>query len=580
MKKLIGCGAAPGCVRGTAVCLRMDELTVERISTEAVEPELQKLQQARSEYSASLQKLIGCEGQPEDAAAILESYLDILDDDAFFTAVQEHVASKHVNVDFAIREEESAILVQFSALDDPYLRERATDISNVCSELIRRIQGRTQSFSLNELPEGRKAVLFAEDLTPDQTLRLSPEKIGGFVTEKGGLTSHTVILAKTLGVPAVIGLAGAVREVNGGEDVVLYGSGEVIVSPDRQETERFEQALKKQQSMSDAYNAVLGKSARTLDGRDVRVCTNIGNWKDSSELDVLDTCDGVGLYRTEFIYMESDGYPTEEQQFEYYRTVVQRAHGNEVIIRTLDIGGDKKASYMDLPQESNPFLGYRAIRLCLGHLDIFQVQLRAILRASAYGKAAIMFPMIASVEELRSAKKVLLQAKDQLRAENIPFDDQIAVGIMVETPAAVQLSDLLAKESDFFSIGTNDLIQYTTATDRMNENVQYLYDTCSMAVLRSVNMVCQNAAKYGVPVNMCGEAASDATVIPLWVAMGLAELSVVPGQVARTKYIVDHLDQGKLRQRLPELLSLATVEEVRAAMKAIGREYHILPDEG
>ena len=208
------------------------------------------------------------------------------------------------------------------------------------------------------------------------------------------------------------------------------------------------------------------------------------------------------------------------------------------------------------------------------------MQLRAILRASAYGKAAIMFPMIASVEELRSAKKVLQQAKDQLRAENIPFDDQIAVGIMVETPAAVQLSDLLAKESDFFSIGTNDLIQYTTATDRMNENVQYLYDTCSMAVLRSVNMVCQNAAKYGVPVNMCGEAASDATVIPLWVAMGLAELSVVPGQVARTKYIVDHLDQGKLRQRLPELLSLATVEEVRAAMKAIGREYHILPDEG
>ena len=209
MKKLIGCGAAPGCVRGTAVCLRMDELTVERISTDAVEPELQKLQQARSEYSASLQKLIGCEGQPEDAAAILESYLDILDDDAFFTAVQEHVASKHVNVDFAIREEESTILVQFSALDDPYLRERATDISNVCSELIRRIQGRTQSFSLNELPEGRKAVLFAEDLTPDQTLRLSPEKIGGFVTEKGGLTSHTVILAKTLGVPAVIGLCGA-----------------------------------------------------------------------------------------------------------------------------------------------------------------------------------------------------------------------------------------------------------------------------------------------------------------------------------------------------------------------------------
>ena len=328
-----------------------------------------------------------------------------------------------------------------------------------------------------------------------------------------------------------VGLAGAVREVNGGEDVVLYGSGEVIVSPDRQETERFEQALKKQQSMSDAYNAVLGKSARTLDGRDVRVCTNIGNWKDSSELDVLDTCDGVGLYRTEFIYMESDGYPTEEQQFEYYRTVVQRAHGNEVIIRTLDIGGDKKASYMDLPQESNPFLGYRAIRLCLGHPDIFLVQLRAILRASAYGKAAIMFPMIASVWEVKECRRACQRVMDELTAEGIPFNPDTEIGIMIETPAAVFMAPELARLVDFFSVGTNDLTQYTLACDRQRSDLGKFFDPHHPAVLRALKMAADAAHEAGIWIGICGELGADPDLLPTFLAIGIDELSVAPSAV-------------------------------------------------
>ncbi len=310
------------------------------------------------------------------------------------------------------------------------------------------------------------------------------------------------------------------------------------------------------------------RPAVTLDGKTVRVNINSGD-SDSIANFKCDECDGVGLFRTEFIYMDHRDYPTEEEQYEIYRSMAQMNQGKELIIRTLDIGGDKQLEYMDLPKESNPFLGYRAIRLCLERVDVFKTQLRAILRAGVYGDVKIMFPMIVNLEELLRAKEILEEAKEELKAEGMNFRADIPVGIMVETPAAVLLSDKLAEEVSFFSIGSNDLIQYTTASDRMNERVQSLYDSFNISVLRSIRMVCENAARHGVDVGICGEAASDTKLVPLWVAMGVDELSVVPSQVAKVKYMIGRLSKEEMERELAEVLSLGRIQDVKDRLAGI-----------
>ena len=574
MKELKGRGAAPGCASGVAVRFEASELSFEKQSIKDFDAENEKLDRARREYTDTLSELMAADDQPEDAVMILEAYQDILDDDTFFDAARERAKIEMCNIEYAIKREQEIVSAEFAQLDNEYLKARAVDIENVCNELIRRIQGKAAATLDTSGGGDKKVIVFAEDLTPDQTLNFDHSLIGGFVTEKGGLTSHTVILAKTLGIPAVVGTPGALAAVKGGEPGIIYGdSGEVYLEPDEEALKVFEERDSKQRKMQEAFSEALGKRTATLDGVGIDVCINIADWESEEELEPLKTADGVGLYRTEFIYIHSDGFPTEDEQFKYYSTVARCAGGKEVIIRTLDIGGDKQAGYMNLPKEENPFLGYRAIRLCLSHEAIFRTQLRAILRASAFGKISIMFPMIASVEELRAAKENVEAAKTELRKQGIAFDDNIDIGIMIETPAAVQLSDSLAKECDFFSIGTNDLIQYTVAVDRMNENVQYLYTPRSLAVLRSVAMVSRNAAKYRTRVNMCGEAASDAALVPLWVAMGLTELSVVPSQVARTKYIVNHISKAEVKEKLDEILALDTVAEVSLALDGLKEKY-------
>lgn len=575
MEELLGCGAAAGCARGIVKRVFSQKTAVDWHTIKDPEDEVRRLEEAREAYLHTLRELMEQDEQTEDAVAILDAYQEILQDDTFFELVHQRIRAEQVNADYAIRKEQQDVEAQFALLDDEYLMERANDIANVCNQLICYLQGKQDSLTESAAP-GAKFIIFAEDLTPDQTLRMDRALLGGFVTERGGLTSHTVILAKTLGIPAVVGVPDAVSAVTDGQEVLIYGgSGRVILSPDAAACEAFDQEAQVQQAWQRAYQAEIAQPAVTPDGKQIRVCINIGDWRNGSDLDALKTCDGVGLYRTEFLYMRDDGYPPEEEQFQFYRTVAERAGQNEVIIRTLDIGGDKQAPYMDLPQEANPFLGYRAIRLCLNHRDIFLTQLRAILRASAYGNVAIMFPMITNIEELRQAKEVLAQARGELDRDGIAYNPALQVGIMMETPAAVQISDLLARESDFFSIGTNDLIQYTMAADRMNDQVQYLYNVCNPAVLRSVDMVSRGAATHGIPVNMCGEAASDPLVIPMWIAMGLSELSVVPAQVARTKYVVNRLPAEEMRRRLPEVLACTTTEQVQDMLRGIQKEFNI-----
>ncbi len=575
MEELLGCGAAAGCARGIVKRAFSQKTAVDRHNVKDPEDEVRRLEEAREAYLHTLRELMEQEEQTEDAVAILDAYQEILLDDTFFALVHQRIKAEQVNADYAIRKEQQDIEAQFALLDDEYLMERANDIANVCNQLICCLQGKQDSLT-ESAALGAKFIIFAEDLTPDQTLRMDRALLGGFVTERGGLTSHTVILAKTLGIPAVVGVPDAVSAVTDGQEVLIYGgSGRVILSPDAAACEAFDQEAQVQKARQRAYQAEIAQPAVTPDGTQIRVCINIGDWRNGSDLDALKTCNGVGLYRTEFLYMRDDGYPPEEEQFQFYRTVAERAGQNEVIIRTLDIGGDKQAPYMALPQEANPFLGYRAIRLCLNRRDIFLTQLRAILRASAYGNVAIMFPMITNIEELRQAKEVLTQARRELDREGIAYNPALQVGIMVETPAAVQISDLLARESDFFSIGTNDLIQYTMAADRMNDHVQYLYNVCNPAVLRSVDMVSRGAAAHRIPVNMCGEAASDPLVIPMWIAMGLRELSVVPAQVARTKYVVNRLPAEEMHRRLPEVLACTTTEQVQDMLRGIQKEFNI-----
>jgi len=565
MERKAGIGAASGIAGGVVRRSCKQSIIIEKRYTDDIDSEITRLDDARSDYRRYLEELINKE-ENEDGRAILEAYREVAQDESFFDGVKERCRCEKVNIEYALQVEMESIVEQFLVMDDEYLSERANDIKNICDAITARIVGISDNEVLAPDENGRKLIVFAEDLTPDATLHMDRNLLGGFVTEKGGLTSHTVILAKTLGIPAVVGVAGALEGIADGQKAIIYGDkGEVIIEPDADELEKFKRELKIENKKKDEYKKALLGAAVTEDGIPVEVAVNMGD-KSIDDYDILKKCDGIGLYRTEFIYIQSQDYPSEDVQLKYYRKVAEEAEGRPVVIRTLDIGGDKQASYMNMPKEENPFLGYRAIRMCLGNKDIFLTQLRAILQAGAYGNVEIMFPMISCMEELREAKSILDIARQQLIDEGKKFDNDIKVGIMVETPAAVQLCDLLAREVDFFSIGTNDLTQYITAADRMNSNVQYLNNTCSIAVLRSINHICECGEANNIKVAMCGEAASNPLLIPVWIAMGLTELSVVPGQVAQTKYIVNKVNKQKIRVQLSDLLNMDTIEKVNAKL--------------
>lgn len=571
MKRIKGLSGARG--RSTGKCIVLKDTVYKVECKETADPckEVEKLETARKDYCKELDDLYenSIDDIGKESAGIFLAYKEIVMDNVFFEKCAARVQKEKINIEYVLEEEKNEVTELFCGMKDPYMKERGKDIENVCDAIIRKMLDVTTSYEeISRIKEG--FILIAKDLAPTDTIRLDKTYLRGIVTEKGGRTSHTVILAKTLGIPAVVGASHILEQAE--EDKIICidgGTGEVIVEPDESTLKEYLEMEKRAEEQDKLFQEFGKRRAETSDGHIINICVNAGDKEGIEKLD-MSVCDGVGLFRTEFLYMSADQYPSEQMQFQIYKALAEKAQGKEVVIRTLDIGGDKQVDYMDLPSEANPFLGYRAIRICLERKEIFKTQMRAILEASAYGKFSIMFPMIVNVEELRAAKQLLKECKEELKEKGILFDDEIKAGIMIETPAAVLLSDRLAKEADFFSIGTNDLIQYITASDRMNEKVQNLYRTCNISVLRAVKMVVQNAHKAGIKVSMCGEAASDEKMVPVWIGIGIDKLSMAGTQIARIKYTIRQLSMEKAENITKRVFELDRIEEIEKYLEEEG----------
>lgn len=561
-----GIGAASGVAIGPAFLLTQEQVEVVKrdLSSDDVQKEVgrfeSKVNQAISELETIKEKARQTLGDAE--AEIFSAHILLLQDPEYIGTVKDKIATDHVNAEFALKEVTDSFVAMFESMDNEYMRERAADIRDVSGRVLQRLAG-VEAKSLEDFEE--PVVLVAHDLTPSDTAQLNRQQVAGFATDIGGRTSHSAIMARTMEIPAVVGLKNMTADVKSGDYVILDGAeGTVIVNPSPAEIESYQQKRTTYAARQAEYNKLKDEPSVTADGVRVELVANIGNPQDA-EGAVRNGAEGVGLYRTEFLYMGRTSLPSEEEQYEAYKAVAE-AFGKQqtIVIRSLDIGGDKELPYLDLPKEMNPFLGYRAIRLCLDRPDIFKTQLRAVLRASVHGNIKLMYPMIASLQELRAANSVLQEARDELAKEQIPYNPDMEVGMMIEIPAAAVIADQLAKEVDFFSVGTNDLIQYTMAADRMNEKISYLYQPFNPAVLRLVNMVIKAAHKEGKWAGMCGEMAGNATAIPVLLGMGLDEFSMSASSILPARSLLKKLDKQEMERLAEHALTLETAEEIKA----------------
>ncbi|WP_202709551.1 phosphoenolpyruvate--protein phosphotransferase [Sporosalibacterium faouarense] len=556
-----GIGASPGIAIGKVLIKKEPEIKIEKLAISDSGQEIQRLKEARETCKEQIKNLydrtLKTMGKKE--AQIFEAHGMILEDPEFFGQVEEKISNESFNAEYALKEVTDTFVELFKNMDNEYMRERAADIKDVTTRVTRILLG-IESTDFSSLDE--EIIIIAEDLTPSDTAQMDKEKVLGFITEIGGKTAHSAIMARTLEIPAVVGVEDITELANNGDYIVFDGDeGTVVLNPEDDVIEEYKNKQAEYIKLKNRLNELKGEKSITKDGVEVELVANIGTPRDVKGV-IKNDGEGVGLYRTEFLYMDRDRLPTEEEQFEAYKKVAEKLKDKPIVIRTLDIGGDKELSYLDLPKEMNPFLGYRAIRLCLDRTDIFKTQLRALLRASAYGNIKIMFPMISSIEEVRQAKAVLEEIKEDLRKENIKFNEEIEVGIMVEIPAVAVMSDLFAKEVDFFSIGTNDLIQYTTAVDRGNRKISYLYNQFHPALLRLVKMVIDNGHKEGIWVGMCGEVAGDPKLIPILIGLGLDEFSMSPISILKSRWIIKNLSKKEMEEMAEKVINLPTAEDV------------------
>jgi phosphotransferase system enzyme I (PtsI) len=558
---MIGIGVSPGIANGHIVKKQEVIATIEKKIIVAPEMEIQRLNDARQKSSGQIEQLLQkvMQDHRPAEAQIFEAHKALVQDDAFFAEVEQKITTENVNAEWALKAITDIYLKSFESCEDELFRERKADIMDVMNRISNVLMGIAEN-SFGDLAEN--TVIVADDLTPSDFAKLDFAKIVGLVTEKGSRTSHVSIMARSFGVPAVVGVADIWAKAENGAAILLDGEeGTVILNPLKSEVDAFQIKQKKLQEFDIKIKALKDCQTVSKDGAKIEVAANIGAPKDVD--DVLENGgEGIGLYRTEFLFLDRDWFPSEEEQFIAYKTVVEKMNGKPVVIRTLDIGGDKKLPYLDIPQEDNPFLGYRAIRICLENPQIFHTQLRAILRASKYGNLKIMFPMISSIEELRAAKAQLKSVRDELELGKIEFNKDIEVGMMVEIPAAAVMADIFAKEVDFFSIGTNDLIQYTIAVDRGNQKIAYLYNPFHPAVLRFIQRTIDAAHRANIWVGICGEAAADPKLAPVFAAMGIDELSVNSKSILKIRWMINNNSCREMQKVVAEIMNMPTAEEI------------------
>lgn len=568
MTKINGIGASNGIAIAKAYKLVMPDLTVEKTTVEDVENEVKLFEDAMVQAGKEIEtiKEVASKNLSEEEAAVFDAHLLVLADPELKDQVVAKIKNEKVNAAAALEEVSAQFIMIFEMMDDPYFKERAADVKDVTRRLTACLLGKALP---NPSLISEEVVVIADDLTPSDTAQLNKNLVRGFATNIGGRTSHSAIMARSLEIPAVVACKTITEEVNDGDMIVLDGiDGTVIINPD-------EDTIKEYSVKRDEYNAyreelkkLVNEDTVSVDGHHVELVANIGGANDLAAVKE-NGAEGVGLFRTEFLYMESSELPTEERQFEVYKEILESLEGKPVVVRTLDIGGDKEIAAIKMEKEMNPFLGVRAVRLCFQREDIFRTQLRALLRASVYGDLRIMFPMIATLGEFRKAKGILLEEKEKLLAEGVAVSETLQVGIMIEIPAAAVLADQFAKEVDFFSIGTNDLIQYTFAADRMSSGVSYLYQPYNPSILRLIKHVIDAAHKEGKWTGMCGEMAGEQLAAPLLLGLGLDEFSMSATSVLAQRKLIRNLSKADMETLANKALNCTTMEEVVALVEEV-----------
>ena len=566
MLQLKGIAASQGISFAKAYVFVEPDLSVKEVKIEDVEAEVKRFEDAieASKKELTIIKENALASLGADQAAVFEAHLLMLADPEFMGTVKTDIESKVINAEYAFKETSDMFISMFEAMDNEYMKERAADIRDVSKRILAHLLG-------VDLPNpsliDEEVIVISEDLTPSDTAQLNKKYVKGFATNIGGRTSHSAIMARSLEIPAVVGTSSITEDVKNGDVLILDGlDGVVLVNPDEATTAEYKEKHAKFEAQKAEWAKLVTEKSVTKDGHEVILAANIGT---PADLEGVKNNGGeaVGLYRTEFLYMGRDQLPTEDEQFEAYKAVLEGMGDKPVVVRTLDIGGDKELPYLDLPKEMNPFLGFRAIRLCLEEKDLFRTQLRALLRASVYGKLCVMFPMIATVQEFRAAKALFLEEKEKLVAEGVAVSNDIELGIMVEIPSTAVIADIFAKEVDFFSIGTNDLIQYTMAADRMSEKVSYLYQPYNPAILRLVKNVIEASHKEDKWTGMCGEMAGDSLAIPLLLGMGLDEFSMSATSILQARSQIKNLTLAEMKELVEKAVMCATTEEVLALIE-------------
>ncbi|MGY4795265.1 phosphoenolpyruvate--protein phosphotransferase [Lysinibacillus fusiformis] len=566
MTQLTGIAASDGIAIAKAYRFVQPDLTFAKTTVPDIEAEQQRLTAAlaKAEQELAVIQQQTLKKFSAEEAAIFEAHLLVVNDPELIGPINQKIADEAVNAEYALHEVSSMFVALFEGMDDEYMSARASDIKDVTNRILAHLLGVhiPNPSNINE-----QVIIVANDLTPSETAQLDRNYVLGFITDIGGRTSHSAIMARSLEIPAVVGAGTATTTIQNGDQLIVDGlAGQVLVNPTADVIADYQEKAQNYRAQQAEWSTLVNEQTVSKDGVHVELAANIGS---PSDLDGIlrHGAEGIGLYRTEFLYMGRENLPSEEEQFIAYKTVMEGMKGKPVVIRTLDIGGDKHLPYLPLQEEMNPFLGHRAIRLCLDQQELFRTQLRALLRASVYGNLKIMFPMIATIQEFREAKAILLEEEERLIAEGIAVGSSIEVGMMVEIPSTAVMADIFAKEVDFFSIGTNDLIQYTMAADRMNEKVAYLYQPYNPAILRLIQMVIKAAHQEQKWVGMCGEMAGDELAVPLLLGLGLDEFSMSATSILKTRALLKQLSVPEMQTLATEALQLATAEEVLEKVK-------------